>query len=1100
MNHLAEIQEKLKKFISKYYINELVKGVIFFFTLGLLYFIVTLAIEHFLWLSSDGRTVLFWLFIIAEAGLLYYYLLIPLTKLNGLKKGISEIRASQIIGAHFPEVSDKLLNLLQLKNSKENSELIEASIAQKSLELKPFTFKKAIDLKANKKYLKFALVPVLLLLIFELSNKGSFISESYDRIVHYTNTYEPPAPFTFVVKNNNLNVLEGEETRLLVEVIGDVLPEEARIHINDESYYLNYLGNNEFEYIFQSVNASFDFYLSAVNVESSIFHINCIPTPVVTNLKMVIKYPPYTGKNAEVIQNTGNATVPQGSEVSWQIETNQVEELKLFFGEKDSLNFVKNGNDYFSLTKELMNSLDYYISTSNDFLENHENLPFSIGVIPDSHPKIAVESNMDSLKFGPVEFIGELSDDYGIGSLQMVYYDLNNKEAKKRLDLPIERSNFTDFYYIFPDRVEIKEGAQYELYFEVFDNDAVNGRKRSKSRIFGYYQPSTEELTEALLEEQKETIEDISDVLEDYENADDEIGQFEQEIQKKGAINWNDEQKLADFLKRQEQYEEMFKKQTNQLEENLNTIPTDESDINKKEELQKRINEAKELAERNKILDELDSLSNKLAKEDMLDKLEEMSRKNAQNKQSLARLLEMTKRFYVEQKMAKIATNLSELSKQEDDVSEAESKSIDSLSMMQEKIEKEFEDLEKELDELDKQNEGLRRPMDTPDHEEAVEDIKEDLNKAMEELNKNSKEGAKKPQKEAARKMKKLSEEFEQQMMQMEGEQLNENIDDLRKIVENLIEYSFMQEALLDRFKGADNKHPDFPTNLKKQQVLKEYFEHIDDSLYVLSLRVASMSMQIQKEVNDVHYHMDNSLQNFAENRFNQGLSNQQFMITGANNLANMLSNLLENLMNASMSMGKGSGEQEFKLPDIIQKQGELSEQLQENSNEDGKEGEEGETKEGDGQTNEGMNGELFEIYKQQVQLREALEQMLGGELETGNKGSGDVIKEMEMLEQELIDKGLSLDAINRMEKIKHELLKLQTAKKEQGEDKQRESREGQQSGIHRAIEALKAKNRFTKEREKLNRQSLPLRSIYKEKVESYFKNKKAQRDDSVQL
>ena len=146
----------------------------------------------------------------------------------------------------------------------------------------------------------------------------------------------------------------------------------------------------------------------------------------------------------------------------------------------------------------------------------------------------------------------------------------------------------------------------------------------------------------------------------------------------------------------------------------------------------------------------------------------------------------------------------------------------------------EVELLKYELNELEEENKLLMRPMTTPDHEEQMEDIEKSLEKAMDELKMNEMKNAQKSQKSAARKMKKLAKEFEQQMMQMEGEQLNENIDDLRKIVENLIAYSFGQEDLLERFRSSDQDHPEYPKNLREQQVLKEYFEHIDDSLYML--------------------------------------------------------------------------------------------------------------------------------------------------------------------------------------------------------------------------------------------------------------------------
>ena len=69
LNNFNIIQTKLEQFIRKYYTNELIQGAILFFSIGLLYLIITLLIEYFLWLNSGLRTVLFWLFIAVEVGL-----------------------------------------------------------------------------------------------------------------------------------------------------------------------------------------------------------------------------------------------------------------------------------------------------------------------------------------------------------------------------------------------------------------------------------------------------------------------------------------------------------------------------------------------------------------------------------------------------------------------------------------------------------------------------------------------------------------------------------------------------------------------------------------------------------------------------------------------------------------------------------------------------------------------------------------------------------------------------------------------------------------------------------------------------------------------
>jgi hypothetical protein len=75
-------------------------------------------------------------------------------------------------GTHFKEVSDVLLNTLQLNSlaaeTTQQEELILASINQKVEKLKPIPFATAIDLSKNRKYLYYALPPVLILLLFLL--------------------------------------------------------------------------------------------------------------------------------------------------------------------------------------------------------------------------------------------------------------------------------------------------------------------------------------------------------------------------------------------------------------------------------------------------------------------------------------------------------------------------------------------------------------------------------------------------------------------------------------------------------------------------------------------------------------------------------------------------------------------------------------------------------------------------------------------------------------------------------------------------------------------------------------------------------------------
>jgi hypothetical protein len=649
LSNFNRIRVKLQEFIKKYYFNELIKGLLLFLAIGVLYFIFTLFVEHFLWLKPNLRSLLFWLFVFIESALIVRYIVSPLIKIFGLKKGITEIEASKIIGNHFPEVKDKLLNMLQLKNSQQNSELIEASIEQKSKALQPIPFKSAVDFSKNKKYLKFVLIPFVIWLMVFITGNSAIFKDSFSRVVHYNKVYLPPAPFSFAILNDSLSVVEGGSFTLQIETVGNTIPENVKINFSNESYYLESSAMGKFEYFFSRIQKPTKFYLEANGVTSEIYLINSIATPVISNLKMVLQYPVYTGKKNEVLQNTGNTSIPQGTKVTWQIETQKTNNVQ-FISEDKSEKFTQNTSDYFSYSKQIFNAISYKITTSNQQLNDYESLNFIIEVIPDAHPQIIVNSDIDSITRGPVQFVGQLSDDYGVNKLQMVYYDKKNTKALKSYLIPVDKSAISDFYYVFPEGISLDEGVDYELYFEVFDNDAVNGSKSTKSNLFSYYKKTEKEINKQLMDEQKENIGAISKLVEKAKQSNDDLEKLKNEIQKKAEIDWSDTKKLEELLKRQSQYQEMIQKQTNQLQNNIKE-QTDRKDTKEtKEELLKRIEETKKLADQEKMLEQIKELSKKLDKDDLMEKLKDMAKKNQRKEQSLERILELTKRFYVEQK------------------------------------------------------------------------------------------------------------------------------------------------------------------------------------------------------------------------------------------------------------------------------------------------------------------------------------------------------------------------------------------------------------------------------------------------------------------
>ena len=327
------------------------------------------------------------------------------------------------------------------------------------------------------------------------------------------------------------------------------------------------------------------------------------------------------------------------------------------------------------------------------------------------------------------------------------------------------------------------------------------------------------------------------------------------------------------------------------------------------------------------------------------------------------------------------------------------------------------------------------------------------------------------------------------------------------------------------RFGSSQNQQMSHAKNLITQKNIKTHFEHIDDSLFVVSLRQPIISEKVNKEISEVYYNIDKTLTLFADGRIYQAASAQQYALTAANNLADLLSNFL-NSMELQMSQGQGQGD--MQLPDIIMSQEDLQKQAEESQGNSGespmsrggsKSEEKGEQQgEGEGKTeqpnkpgqspgssdsskNSGPSGDgtnaaqffdneessqaLMELYKKQQDLRRGFEQLLK-EKGMGQAGEG-AVKSMKKIEQTLINQGVSSEVLREMQALKYQFLKLKDAIKKQGQESKRQSKTNTarftvttENPVEQALKKQSVK-------EDLKRQSLPLRQEYFKRVQDYF-------------
>ena len=1091
MNSSNFIYQKLEAFIRKYYLNELIRGVVFFIGLGLLYFLFTLFIEYFLWLKPIGRTILFWTFVGVEVVLLFRFILFPIFKLLKFKKGIDYNEASSIIGNHFSDVKDKLLNFIQLsnpENNSERSELLLASIEQKANALQPIPFTNAVNFNSNKKYLPLAIIPVFLFASFYFSGNRGIITQSFNRIVHFNATFLPPAPFEFVLLNSNLQTEQNKDFIIKFKTVGKVVPENAMIFINDESYFMESTKSGEFEFKIEKPTQDISFHLQGNAVSSEEYLLKVVAVPSILNFEMQLNFPSHLNRKPEIVKGTGNAIIPEGTKVTWKINTQATE--KVVFSNANSIAEFINSNNSFVLSKNINENTDYQIISSNKAIINYEKLNYQLTVIKDQFPSITVSQAPDSLKLASSYLLGKISDDYGLRQLQVVYYESNKPATAKRGTIAIKQGVFDQFVFSFPANLPVVEGVTYDYYFEVFDNDFIHHFKSSKSSVFSNRIVTAQEKDDLVLKQQSDNIQGLEKSLKSQDKQFSQLDKIQKSGKEKENFEFKDQQKVLDFIQQQKKQDEMMRNFMDKMKNNLDeSKPRGEDEF--KKELEKRIENNNEEIEKNKkLLEELKSLNDKMKNEDLLDKLDQFKQKSKNQVKNLQQLVELTKKYYVQKKAEQLADKLDKLSEKQDKLSENEKENT--LSKQQE-INNDFDKIQKELDDLEKENKELKSPIDIPNEDASEKSINEDLKKASDELKKNNSSKAKPNQKNASKKMKAMSKKMEQGMEGAEMEQMEEDVKMLRQILDNLLAYSLSQESLMLRFKSSNASSPAFNKNIKVQQDLRLQFKHVDDSLFAMSLRNPKLTEDITKEVGNVQYNVDKALETLTDSQISKGLSHQQYATASANKLGDFLSELLNNMQMSLSSMGQGKPKpgqgQGMQLPDIISKQQSLGEKMKQGMKPgDSKEGKDGKGTSGNGEDGEGDAQSIMEIYKQQKELRDALESELKKQ-GLGNAGQN-ALEQMKQLEKQLLNKGFKNETLQKVMNIKQELLKLNNAIQQQGEDNKRQSQTNNKDFSNQSRALPNSLLEYLNSIEILNRQSLPLRSNFNRKVQEYFKTK----------
>jgi len=952
---------KLDEFIRKYYKNQLIKGLLY--TSGLLVaaFLFLVVAEYFAEFGTTTRTVLFYSFLATSGFVLFKYIAIPVLKLNKLGEVISYDEAANIVGTHFNNINDKLLNTLQLQRNSGSilsPDLLTASINQKMEELKPIPFTSAIDIGENKKYLKFALPPIALMLLV-LVVKPSIIKDGTERIVFHQTYFEKAAPFQFAINNKSLEAIQQQDYVLELKLNGNEIPNEVFINVDGVDHKMEKVDNVNYTYTFKNVQKNLDFVFNAAGFNSKSYELSVLPKPMLMKFDIQLTYPAYLNKKNETVSNVGDMQLPQGTKMQWVFHTKNTDNIFLNFADT-LVDISRSSEDEFSFSKRMMQSVSYSIKTMNHFLkQNPDSVYYTINVVPDQVPLIDVSEKTDSLNPKNIYFSGTIKDDYGFTRLAFKYthytQDSTGKSVVKNGEqiIGVNKQQITQPYYYFFDasRFSLLPGDKIEYYFEVWDNDGVSGAKSAKTQTLLFKAPTIDEMNEATDKNNSEIKKDLDDGIKKAKDLQKDINDLSKKLTEKKQMGYDEKKKLEDILKKQNELKNKIEetKQENQLnnQQQQENQQLDESLLEKQKQLE-QLFENIMTPEMKKLFDELNKLMEKLDKNQVQQKLEELKLSNKDMEKELDRTLEAFKQMEVEQKLQQAIDKLDELKDKQDtlkketdgnkenpnskdkkdenntdnknnkdnkdenksDSNNKEQKANNSkeLEKKQDELNKQFDDLKKDLKEMQEKNAALEQPNELPKTEEKQNEISKEMENSSEQLNQNNKKNASKSQKQASDKMQEMKEQMQKAMESMEKEEQEEDMQSTRQILENLLNLSFAQEDLMTQLSKIRTDNPQFLKITQTQKKLQDDSKIIEDSLLALSKRQPAISATVNREISAINMNMGKAVSELAERQQSNAQMRMQYSMTSVNNLALMLNEALEQMQKQAKEGKPGNG------------------------------------------------------------------------------------------------------------------------------------------------------------------------------------------------
>ena len=1092
--------DRLEDFIRRYLRNRLIRGLLASAGLVTSYLLLANSIEYFAYLSGTLRFLLFSGFLVLLIYTLIFLVVLPAYRLVFFRRFMTREQAARIIGQKLPEVSDKLLNLLQLDGQTsltvEDNSLLTEAIRQKSVKLSIVPFQNAIEWSQTRRLLRLSMIPFSLLLLLLLIYPTFLVSPS-NRIIRYNTVFEKPLPYRVEILNPSLEAVHNEDFTLRIQLSGEEIPEQFYLLTDGMKVEMNRISPVEFHYTFRKVNRDIFFSIQGGSYRGKELVLSVRSRPRLMSYTAYLVYPEYLKRDAERVANPAFLSVPAGTTIKWMFNTRDTDILLLL---ADSLrNMADKADNAWSYNMTAADRMRLQVLGSNRYMQDEALLSVSIDVIKDEYPTIVVSDLQEEALSRKRFFSGFITDDYGFSDLSVLLRKAEdgpdnggNMRAVKLFLQPVQlRQNF--YYTLDLDTLALMAGQSVSIQFRVTDNDRYAGPKAALSQIFTYQIPSVDML-DSMRKDQEQALEKkLADLQQNAAELRKQVQNMSRRMLSKPEPDQNDRALINELVKQQlslqQQMEQLRKERENANRFNRENDLLNERLLEKQAMIDKLVEDVLP-DDLKKMMEELEKLLEKVNKDQLEDMLKRMEMSSEQMEKMLDRNLSLLRQLQFEKEMNALIDRLGRLSdelrKNAESTMQQQPQNKTALQQNLNDIGQKFKQERSALDSLRKENLSLEQPFSLEDTGETEKEIQKDIEQSSQMLDKKDNKGSSDKQKDAAEGMKKLKDQLMSMMQSSEEEQLAEDARLVRYLLENVLRISYSQEDLMNQLSRMRRDDPNYAVLARNQSMLMESFRVVEDSLGALARRQPLVGNFVLDEVASIRFRFSDVQDKMKERLSAEAAASQQFAMMSLNNLALMLAESLKN-MEESLGMpssGKGKGKSKRPMPgNAMQRMREMQEAL-------GKQLQEMMQGKQQGQGRGQMSQEIARMAAQQEALRQQMRNLmeqLKSEGQTGDGGLNKLMEDMEKLEERLVNKYLDEQTLRLQRNIEVRMLESEKAMKEREQEERRESFEYKGENIGNLIDNSEYNRLMKMQQDMLRTVPLDLQPYLKDRARNYF-------------